>query len=122
VATNGPIIVQVRGYGPNSDRSEIATSGLICCGVVPTKGVLRVNCPWFTTDTAGSHPIFALDVECIDKSAPSRDVYVVFECHFLVGPEDVPAACPTKALKTTAEAEDPRRIEEAIAAASQPLA
>lgn len=95
VVSNGPIVCQVRAYGPDgSTGGSIAESGPFCVGVVPHKGSLRITAPWFGRDYDGSRPIVAWEVLCPNNNDTKRTAYWTLEVVMTLSPEEMQASCP----------------------------
>lgn len=109
--SNGPVTVQLRGYGPQSAATEICCSGVYCVGVIPRRRVLRVNSPWFPTDTSGDRVLAAFDVMCDKAGEQDRIIKYAMTVTLRLSPEKVPSSCPKTLENVPTEAFNARLLE-----------
>lgn len=98
-ASEGPAIVQIRGYGPNDVNSSICNSGPLAVSLGQVlRGRLRYpSMAVFSRDpfpnTQVSPVFLALDCLCPYKGDIVKVIYSV-KVDVLVSPEEVPEVCP----------------------------
>jgi len=95
--STGPIILQLRGCGPNDPNSAVAQSGPFIC-VVPRRQILRISSPWYSRDVPANRILIAADALC-EKGDTSHWATYTLTYTVQLSPEMVPAACPKQELE-----------------------
>lgn len=105
-SSGGPSQVNVRGYGPVGKTGSITETGVLCVGGLPRKGTLRINGPWFPTDTSGTDTLATVDHICLKGVNEKCSILLSLKMEFLLSPEEVQASCPKSFLTRQIEPQE----------------
>lgn len=94
IVANGPMLCNIRLYGPISSTSPIAISGAFAVGVIPVRRTLRTpkGTDWFEKGVE-TRALVAVDALCQTPQLSHRAM-VIFKAHLTLSPEEIPDVCP----------------------------